>query len=800
MRRLLLLCLVGCVTERTAKTHPRDSSGESPTAVVAPPESTAPAVVAHDSAPALASWSPDDADIVFQSADAEKAFLAYTNKDYAAARPLLQALASREPALAGFARLLAGLSADALSNYRDALPDYEFSRQALPTIADLINYREARALYFLGRHAEADARAAAVGNDSIATMDARLLRGDIVRARGTAADIEAHYRAYLADFPRGIRRTEAMHWLASALWNGTAKQKDEAKTLWRRIRVTDPLSKWADEARTRTPELQSKAAVGIRLTGPEHIERGLALFSAQRNTESETAFAASLATGTLSAADQCIAAFHLAQSQFKARNRVAASLSFDAALPRCTVAGNQDLRVRSAYQAGRAYAYLDQHQTALARYQAAETMATAMTPPSSLGDDALLRQAEEWESLGNVEEMQKALAALPARFPDGDMRAEALWRLGFAAWRSGDTATAIKWWQQQISAVPLDDNYWAEGQAQYWLGRAYVAVGKRDEALAAYREVLRLYPLGYYALLAINRMRELDPAAYPALIAGLRADPGVPPLRIIDLPQWHTPGFERALTYLRAGLGAQANAELRALGLVPPSDRGRLTDQAAIDALWAIAMLYDRAGSYPQSVWATRWQLLDYRRNWPAGHAAARWKIAYPRGYSSLITEHAKKNGALPAMLFAIVREESGFEPTLESYANAIGLTQMIMPTASRFAKGTGLAPTRALLQEPEANITIGSRFLGFLFSEWKNHLSLVPTSYNAGEGAVRRMLAARGTLAADEFTEAIIDDQARNYTKRVLGSFFVYSWLYDNIVPVMPVSIPAELLPSPRT
>jgi hypothetical protein len=57
-------------------------------------------------------------------------------------------------------------------------------------------------------------------------------------------------------------------------------------------------------------------------------------------------------------------------------------------------------------------------------------------------------------------------------------------------------------------------------------------------------------------------------------------------------------------------------------------------------------------------------------------------------------------------------------------------------------------------------------------------------------------MLKARGTWDADEFVEGIVDDQARNYTKRVLGSYFTYSWLYEHAVPELPLKIPAELLP----
>jgi soluble lytic murein transglycosylase len=120
----------------------------------------------------------------------------------------------------------------------------------------------------------------------------------------------------------------------------------------------------------------------------------------------------------------------------------------------------------------------------------------------------------------------------------------------------------------------------------------------------------------------------------------------------------------------------------------------------------------------------------------------------------------------------------------------------MIPPTAKDFSKGTGIDPTRENLRDPEKNVTIGSRFLGSLFKDWNNFTLLVPTSYNAGPAAVRRMLRVRGTWDADEFVEGIVDDQARNYTKRVLGSFFTYTWLYEHVVPEIPLKIPQALLP----
>jgi soluble lytic murein transglycosylase len=60
----------------------------------------------------------------------------------------------------------------------------------------------------------------------------------------------------------------------------------------------------------------------------------------------------------------------------------------------------------------------------------------------------------------------------------------------------------------------------------------------------------------------------------------------------------------------------------------------------------------------------------------------------------------------------------------------------------------------------------------------------------------VTRNLRTRGTWPADEFIEGIVDDQARNYSKRVLASYFTYAWLYGQKVPPMPNTIPPDLLP----
>ncbi len=687
--------------------------------------------------------------------------------------------------------LMLGLCAERLGDAPRAVQHYTAANAKLPLLADYIGYRLARALWLDKKVAEAMTLAQKIARDSIVGADAEQLIGELLRGKPDWPAVVAHYTDYLARRPKGPFRSEARFNLADAI-EKTKGDQAQAIKLYRSITVDDPLSSWTVKAKARLTELK----VPETYTAAEHIARGMELFDAMRNPESEAAFDAALADPKISPADQCIAAYHRAQSRFKARDRKGAAPMFDTSASACAGV-NMDLQVKSVYQAGRSYAFIGDHKTAIERYRTTQTL----DPNHSYADDGLLREAEEWTSLNDGKKVDETLSSLPQRFPKGDNVAEAMWRIGWRAWKDQRIDDAIKWWQEQIRLVPRDDNYFAEGQAQYWLARAFLAKSDLPKAVALWQEAVRMYPAGYYALMSLNRLRENSPKDYEKLVAEISSDPAgfdakAPAFTFKPRVEWGAPGFLRAMELLRLGLGTAAESELKKLGLTAPDGKKRVDDPDQVDKLWAMTFLYDRAGRYPTSLWPTRWHILDYKKSWPVGANKARWLIAYPRGYWAILTKHAAINNVPIAMQIGIVREESGFNPLTESYANAIGLTQMIPPTAKDWAKGTGIDPTRESLRDPEKNVTIGSRFLGSLFKQWKNFTLLVPPSYNAGPGAVKRWLRLRGTWAADEFIEAIVDDQARNYSKRVLGSFFTYTWLYEGKVPEMPNTIPTDILP----
>src|SRR6185503_18812561 len=137
-----------------------------------------------------------------------------------------------------------------------------------------------------------------------------------------------------------------------------------------------------------------------------------------------------------------------------------------------------------------------------------------------------------YDELKDDAKVTELYAGLPQAFPSGDQRGEALWRLAFRAFRKGDFASAERWLQNELEALPREEGWWEAGRTLYWLGRVVDAKGDRKGALDRYESAATEYPLSFYALAALNRMREADPAREAALVDKLTADPG-------DKQGWH---------------------------------------------------------------------------------------------------------------------------------------------------------------------------------------------------------------------------------------------------------------------
>ena len=96
-----------------------------------------------------------------------------------------------------------------------------------------------------------------------------------------------------------------------------------------------------------------------------------------------------------------------------------------------------------------------------------------------------------------------------------------------------------------------------------------------------------------------------------------------------------------------------------------------------------------------------------------------------------------------PYLMTALIAQESTFTPDVRSSANAVGLMQLIPPTARRYASKLGIRYSSRMLTQPETNVQLGMRYFKDLMDRFGGaHFALA--SYNAGESRIARWIAER--------------------------------------------------------
>lgn len=154
--------------------------------------------------------------------------------------------------------------------------------------------------------------------------------------------------------------------------------------------------------------------------------------------------------------------------------------------------------------------------------------------------------------------------------------------------------------------------------------------------------------------------------------------------------------------------------------------------------------------------------------------------LAYPLGKPSWVNPYAQNQNLDPALLSAVILEESRFNPQALSVAGARGLMQILPRTGQQIARQLRLQPfSERLLFEPEMNLRLGSWYLSHLLQEFGGKEVLALAAYNAGPQAVREWVTQKNPLREDEFIENIPYRETRNYVIRVLSSARVYRVLY---------------------
>ena len=155
------------------------------------------------------------------------------------------------------------------------------------------------------------------------------------------------------------------------------------------------------------------------------------------------------------------------------------------------------------------------------------------------------------------------------------------------------------------------------------------------------------------------------------------------------------------------------------------------------------------------------------------------WQLSYPRPYSATVEAAAAEFDVDPLLVWAVMREESRYDPEALSYAGARGLMQVMPSSQAWIAEQVGedISPGDAFT--PEASIRMGAWFLRFLLDYFDGDLDLVIAAYNGGPGSVDSWQADPLVSNRDDLLRWIGFGETREYLERVSSSYLVYQALY---------------------
>jgi soluble lytic murein transglycosylase len=625
-----------------------------------------------------------------------------------------------------------------------ALPLVSNTALADTDVAFYARYYTGIALQRLNRLEEAEAAfASIVSQDPSGYLGeaAPMRQADVREARGDYAGAAAIYEGLIK---RKLAAPQAV-WLKLGMMTEMIGQRDRAREAFRYVIETFPSTQEATEA-----ELGLERIDGFDVSVPgaaaEELARADALFAARRLSSARSAY--ERVRSHVDADDRDLIAIRLA--------------AIDA----------QSGRARAARDTLRKYVNHPKHaeeaQFALlgALLAAGDTTeyrsmarAFAKTYPSSpRTEEALDALAVHLVRANEDQQSADVFREMVERFPAGKLAERAAWRAGWWAYRHDQYQDTVRIFERASAAFPRSDYRpaWL-----YWSARAYDGLGDKKAATERYRLAITDYHNTYYGRLAWKRLVERNEASARPGIRRAVVEPSPPP-----------PNIDRVARLIELELYHPALAELQ-------YTQKMYGDSAPLQA--TIALMHNRIGNLRLGINAMKRAYPQYMT--AGGETLPReiLEVIFPLDYWPMIQAYAKDQDLDPYLIAALMGQESTFDASIVSVANAIGLMQVMPATGRQYAKTIGIKPfSPARLTEPEINARIGTRYFADLIRMFGGtHYAIA--SYNAGEHRVERWQKERPGLEQDEFIDDIPFAETQNYVKRILGTAEDYRRLYGN-------------------
>lgn len=304
----------------------------------------------------------------------------------------------------------------------------------------------------------------------------------------------------------------------------------------------------------------------------------------------------------------------------------------------------------------------------------------------------------------------------------------------------------------------------------YWLGRAYEELQNLPSAVQWYEEAAS-HSTTYYGQLALVKLNRVGPLNLPP-------DP--------QPSATERASFERreATRVFRILAEAEDNRRLRSFvaalqdAATTPQENKMVAELAhGVGRIDLAVVASKRSSQDGVSLVALNYPVLDVLQN---------------------------TNGVEKALVLALSRQESEFNPAAMSRVGARGLMQLMPDTARKVSQQLGLPYSiDRLILDPSYNVQLGTSYLRDLLQSWSGHYVLALASYNAGPGRVQRWIQQNGDPRSGQvdvvdWVELIPFSETRNYVQRILEGVQVYRQLL-NPQATQQLAIAQDLTGRPR-
>lgn len=328
--------------------------------------------------------------------------------------------------------------------------------------------------------------------------------------------------------------------------------------------------------------------------------------------------------------------------------------------------------------------------------------------------------------------------ARPAAERSGHIVPAAHWAAGLASFRQKRFAQAAKHFEALANSRRAND--WLAAAGAFWAARTNLKA-HRPEVFTHWLTVASSYPRTFYGLMArrllgVDTYFDFDETPLTETEAALlqESDAG-----------------RRALALIQVDRVEWAETELRKL--YPRAGAGMVRAMLALAQNAGMPGLALRLGALAADN--------DGRRHDGAFYPIPRWQ---PEGGWRIDR----------ALVYAFMRQESGFNENAKSGRGARGLMQ-VMPATARFVSGES---DRERLTDPEFNIDVGQRYLAQLLKEEpvRGNLLLLAAAYNRGPGRLARWM--QTAEYGDDpllFMESLPSRETRAFVERVIANLWVY-------------------------